>query len=229
MEKIKIIKNITASFDVDAQKCFTPLCPDELPVPDGHLIVDELNAQAKFARIRVGSKDAHSPNAVWVTKDPDYIAMPIGFRLGMKKDQIPPPPGPNVDVYWPVHAVPGTMGFELLDGLPRPYDYDYFVWKGMEPDFHPYGAAYHDLKDKFSTGVIEYLKGQGIVFIITGGLSSDFCVGTTALQLIDAKFRVIFNRAATKGISTEGAEAMIKKLEGLGAFIIDSTQDLELI
>ena len=24
----------TASFDVDAQKSFTPLCPDELPVPD---------------------------------------------------------------------------------------------------------------------------------------------------------------------------------------------------
>lgn len=27
-----------ASFDVDAQKGFTPLCPDELPVPGGDAI-----------------------------------------------------------------------------------------------------------------------------------------------------------------------------------------------
>ena len=31
------------SIDVDAQKTFTPLCPDELPVNEGHLIVEELN------------------------------------------------------------------------------------------------------------------------------------------------------------------------------------------
>ena len=28
-----------ASFDVDAQKGFTPLCPNELPVPEGDTIV----------------------------------------------------------------------------------------------------------------------------------------------------------------------------------------------
>ncbi len=33
----------TAAFDVDAQKGFTPLCPDELPVVGGHLIGAELN------------------------------------------------------------------------------------------------------------------------------------------------------------------------------------------
>ncbi|MCJ9713661.1 nicotinamidase, partial [Bordetella hinzii] len=54
-----------AAFDVDAQKGFTPLCPDELPVPRGDEIVAELNAQARFARWRLGSKDAHSPHAVW--------------------------------------------------------------------------------------------------------------------------------------------------------------------
>ncbi|MEO6678169.1 MAG: nicotinamidase, partial [Pseudomonas sp.] len=38
----------TASFDVDAQKSFTPLCPDELPVPEGDQIGSELNFMASL-------------------------------------------------------------------------------------------------------------------------------------------------------------------------------------
>ena len=57
---VKFVKAQVASFDVDAQNTFTPLCPDELPVPEGNCIVDELNAQAKWANYRVGSKDAHN-------------------------------------------------------------------------------------------------------------------------------------------------------------------------
>ena len=40
----------------------------------------------------------------------------------------------NADVTWVSHCGPGTPGFALLDGLPDPIDYDYFVWKGVEPD-----------------------------------------------------------------------------------------------
>ena len=36
-----------ASIDVDPQKTFTELCPNELPVKDGHLIADALNRQAQ--------------------------------------------------------------------------------------------------------------------------------------------------------------------------------------
>ena len=57
----------------------------------------------------------------------------------------------NADLSWVSHCVPGTPGFELLDELPQPLDYDYFVWKGVEPDLHPYGACYHDLAEKRST------------------------------------------------------------------------------
>jgi len=32
------MKKIIASFDVDVQKGFTPLCSNELPVPDGYII-----------------------------------------------------------------------------------------------------------------------------------------------------------------------------------------------
>jgi len=218
MEKIKIIKGCTASFDVDAQKCFTPLCPNELPVPEGDQIVEELNKQATFAKVRIGSKDAHSPQAVWVTNDPTKIATPLPEGLR----------GPNVDFYWPVHAVPSTKGFELLEGLPTPKDYDYFVWKGMELDMHPYGACFHDLSDKFSTGIIEYLKSQYITHVIVAGLATDFCVFTTAKQLINSGFKIILNKAGCRGISPEGCAKAISDLTALGAIIIESSDDLIL-
>ncbi|MEK1939552.1 MAG: nicotinamidase, partial [Pseudomonas sp.] len=124
----------TASFDVDAQKSFTPLCPAELPVAGGDLIGGELNFMASLAHLRVGSKDAHTPQAPWVVKQHADMLRPTGLE--------------HADVTWVSHCVPGTEGFNLLDELPTPYDYDYFVWKGVEPDLHPYGACYHDLHGK---------------------------------------------------------------------------------
>ena len=218
---IKVDKSITASFDVDAEKCFTPICPNELPVIGGDLIGDELNAQAKFARIRIGSKDAHSPMAVWGTQMKERIATPLSKdRLAEIADSS------NVDVYWPIHGVPGTKGFELLDGLPKPIEYDYFVWKGVETNLHPYGACYHDLKNKLSTGVIEFLKDKEIKVVIVGGLATDYCLGLTAEQLLDAGFNVIFNKAAARGIFVEGSETMIKKLKDKGAIIIENANEL---
>ena len=37
---VKVDKQFTASFDIDAQKTFSPLCPEELPVVEGDQIVE---------------------------------------------------------------------------------------------------------------------------------------------------------------------------------------------
>ncbi len=203
-----------ATFDVDAQRTFTPLCPDELPVPDGDAIADELNRQAGLARFRVGSKDAHSPKAAWVTEEPAMIGAP-----GVE--------GANVEEHWPVHAVPGTEGFELLASLPRPADYDFFVWKGVELDMHPYGACFHDLAETMSTGVIEWLKAKGVSHVLVGGLATDYCVKATARQLAEAGFRTILNLAACRGIAPASTEAALDELRSIGVQVVDSTEDLE--
>ena len=205
-------KECVAAFDVDAQKCFTPLCPHELPVPDGHLVVDELNRQADFARYRIGSKDAHSPSAVWIAD--------------AERPALSPVEGDNVDVRWPIHAVPGTTGFELLDGLPAVTAYDFFVWKGVEPDMHPYGACYHDLAEQRSTGVIEYLRQHRVETVLVGGLALDYCVRTTVLQLLKAGFRVIVNRAACRGLAQVSTESACREMIAAGAEFIDSVSDL---
>lgn len=202
-----------ASFDVDAQKTFSPLCPDELPVPGGDEIVAELNRQAELAGWRLGSKDAHSPQAVWVTMDPAMIGKP-----GV--------PGPHVEEHWPVHAVPGTPGFELLPGLPHPADYDFFVWKGVEPDMHPYGACYHDLAERRSTGVIEWLQARDVRCVLVGGLATDYCVRATALQLRQAGFEVVLNLAACRGIAPATTAAALAEMRDRGIGIVHKAAEL---
>ena len=158
------------SLDIDAQKTFTPLCPAELPVHEGHRIAAELNAQARLAQLRAMSKDAHSPAARWICASHAEQLRPTGL--------------PNAREAWVAHAIVGTDGFELLDELPPITAYDFCVWKGVEPDMHPYGACYHDLAEKLSTGLIEWLRDKGATVLLVGGLATDYCVKTTVLQLL---------------------------------------------
>lgn len=214
MTKIKLPpKKKVASFDVHTQKTFTPLCPDELPVPEGDQIVAELNAQAKKAFLRIGSKEAHHPHAIWVTHNPAEIG---------KKPVI----GDHVDVAWPPHSITGTRGFELLDGLPKVTDYDYFVWEGIELDLHPYGACYHDHHEKLSTGVIEYLQAHHISTVIVGGLATDYCVKTTALQLRRAGFEVIINLGACRGLAEKSMQLALQEMHSSGIQFVSFANDL---
>lgn len=201
------VKRKTASFDVDAQKGFTPLCPDELPVAGGEALAEALNRQAAFAGLRVGSKDAHPFNAIW--------------RTGKGKPQFAAVRGKCVDIRWNLHCVSGTKGHELIDGLPHPADYDFFVQKGVEPDMHPYGACYHDLAEHQSTGVIEFLKCNGVETVIVGGIATDYCVKTTAIQLRRAGFRVVVNLAACRGIGDRSISIAIDEMIADGVLVVD--------
>lgn len=206
-------KKHVASFDVDPQNTFTPVCPDELPVTDGTAIVGELNAQATFAAIRVASRDAHSMSAIWLSdKDHPQYQQIEGY--------------PDCDIRWAAHAIVGTRGFDFIDGL-DPQKYDFQVYKGVQPDMHPYGACYHDLGSKLSTGIIEYLKVKEITTVIVGGLATDYCVKNTALQLKKAGFDVILNLGASRGISPDTTEQAIIEMKKEGITIIKSSNELE--
>ena len=161
-------KKYIASFDIDAQNTFTPVCPDELPVAEGDTIAPELNAQAQFASLRLASRDAHSRCALWISDAEHAPLTPISGY-------------PDLDIRWPAHAIIGTKGFDFIEGLDEAA-YDYQVFKGIEADKHPYGACYHDLKDTLSTGAIEYLRCHGITTVICGGLATDYCVKNTAAE-----------------------------------------------
>lgn len=216
-KKLQIDKTMKiASFDVDAQKTFTELCPAELPVPEGHLIVDELNGQSAISDFRLGSKDSHPHNAM-------HIASPEFPQFSEIKNQ------PNMDIRWNKHGTAGSYGFELLDGLPHPSKYDFFVWKGCEPDMHPYGACYHDSSEKLSTGVIEFIKINKIKLVIVGGLATDYCVKLTVMQLLRADIQVAVNLGACRGISTDTVKQAIEEIDKSKSFIITSFKEIERV
>ncbi|MDO8640830.1 MAG: isochorismatase family protein [Nitrosarchaeum sp.] len=212
---ISITKEKTASFDVDAQNTFTPQCPGELPIINGDKIVWELNGQAQLARLRIGSKDAHSLSAVWLADD---VHRQFEVVNGYK----------DVDIRWNAHAIVGTHGFKLISGLPEVTEYDFFVWKGVESNLHPYGACYHDLNNKLSTGVKEFLNcfiKPIIDTVIIGGLATDYCVKMTALQLAD-DFHVIVNLGACRGVAPDTTNKAIDEMTAAGVHFINSYSEL---
>jgi len=208
-----VSRSHVASIDVDAQKGFSDICPNELPVPGALLIVKELNEQADYAKCRIGTKDAHPTMPFWLASKEH----PVLSKLGM----------PDADVYWPSHCVNGTTGGESLPGLPNPEEYDFFVWKGMENHLHPYGACYHDLHDKLSTGLIEYLRANGITHVIVGGLAEDYCCRTTGIQLLKGGFNIFWNAKAMRGLSEESCKKTRVEIQELGGIVLNDTLDLK--
>ncbi len=211
---IYVEKESTASFDVDPQRGFTPLCPNELPVAEGDLIAGELNRQAAFATVRLVSKDCHPAEAPWVAKTATEVMAPVKGNF------------PGLDIKWPPHCVVGTEGNRLIPGLPDEEAYDLLIEKGTDPLKHPYGACYHDLAESESTGAIEWLRERGIETVIVGGLATDYCVKTTVLQLRQAGFRVIVNLAGCRGVAAETSKAAITEMRNAGVEMVSNSSEL---
>ena len=202
------------SIDVDAQKTFTPLCPQELPVAGGDEIVAELNAQAVLADLRVMTKDAHSPSAKWLVDNPVDMLQATGLK--------------NADLTWVSHAMVGSRGYELLDGLPDIAGYDYCVWKGVDPELHPYGACYHDIEQHLSTGLLEWLTAKQASVVLVGGLATDYCVKHTVLQLLaGGNWQVVVNAAACRGIAPETIESAWKEMRQAGAVVLENAGEIQ--
>jgi nicotinamidase/pyrazinamidase len=100
---------------VDAQKGFTTLCPDELPVPGGVEIVPNVNRLLELPWARIdASQDWHPP---------DHCSF-FGRR----------------DNLYPPHCVRGTPGADFLPGLHA--DRFHVVWrKGYLADVEAYAVT----------------------------------------------------------------------------------------
>lgn len=210
---MKVNKNQTVCLHVDAQKGFTPLCPNELPVNGGEQIIDAILETTKKAKYKYMSKDAHPKNAVWVANED---------KLQFEKVENG---GRNVDVHWNRHCVVGTEGFELLNNLPHPSEYDFLVYKGVERDMHPYSPIYQDLEKKISTGIIEKAKIDGIKTFILVGLALDYCLGEGAFDLKKAGFEVIVNLDATRPIGNQ--DEFVEKLKNSGIKVVNNANEIE--
>jgi nicotinamidase/pyrazinamidase len=123
---------------VDAQRGFSVLCPEELPVPGGLEIVPRINEllQLPWARIDA-SQDWHPP---------DHCSF-----LGQRDNLYPP------------HCVMGTPGADFLFGLRT--ERFHTIWrKGYERERDAYAvtAQHPGLIDLYRSGAIETVVVCGI-------------------------------------------------------------------
>lgn len=105
----------TALLVVDAQRGFTELCPDELPVPGGAAIVPQVNALLGLPFARVDATQDWHP--------PDHRSF-VG----------------RADNLYPPHCVMNTPGAEFLPGL-HTHRFGAIWRKGYDPGFEAYAVT----------------------------------------------------------------------------------------
>ncbi|HHF2902410.1 TPA: isochorismatase family protein [Vibrio diabolicus] len=209
---VRVNYQTTAVIDVDPEKGFSELCPNELPVAGALEIIPELLSNHAKGRLKLVSRDLHPPKAKWDAETPANMLEPVGL--------------PNVDIKWNRHCVLGTTGSELLDGLPPVLDYDFQVNKGMDPDAHPYGIFFHDIADTKTTGAHEFLKFNGIDTLVIGGLALDFCVKKSVMQALNLGYNVVVNLASTRAVLPDNVENVLTELKDQGALFVEKADDI---
>lgn len=99
--------------------------------------------------------------------------------------------------------------------------------KALSRPAPPLRACYHDLAEKRSTGVIEFLRQNGVDLVLVGGLALDYCVKTTAPQLRRAGFEVIVFLPACRAIASETVESACIAMREQGITLATSLEQLD--
>ena len=114
-----------------------------------------------------------------------------------------------------------------MDGLPSAKEYDYCVLKGVDPELHPYGACFHDIEEKLSTGLIEWLRCQNAdtlsavwqrIIVRRQQFYSCLKAGLESHQV---------NQAACRGIAPETVESAWQGKRSAGAVVLENAEEIK--
>jgi nicotinamidase/pyrazinamidase len=99
---------------------------------------------------------------------------------------------------WPPHCVQGSVGAGFHPALRLPGDVT-VVSKGIDPLKDDYSAFRTSLESGLPFA--EHLKKSGVTQVYICGLATDYCVRWTALDAIQAGFKVTVLEDAIKGVN----------------------------
>jgi nicotinamidase/pyrazinamidase len=102
-------------------------------------------------------------------------------------------------ILWPAHCVQGTPGADFAPGLDVARITRIFR-KGTDPGIDSY-SGFYDNGHRRSTGLGEWLHGQGVRRVTVCGLATDYCVKFTALDAIAEGFEVALHLPACRGVN----------------------------
>ncbi|MFB0527765.1 MAG: bifunctional nicotinamidase/pyrazinamidase [bacterium] len=176
---------------VDVQNDFCP--GGALAVPEGDKIVPSLN---KYMMIFSRKKWPIFASRDWHPKETKHFK-----KFG----------GP-----WPGHCIQNTRGARLHPNLRLPKE-TIILSKGMDPDKDSYSAF--QAVDSKRTEFFELLKMSGIKELYVGGLATDYCVKSSALDALKSGFKVKLLMDAIRGVNMKpkDSEEAIEEMVSRGA------------
>ncbi|MFH1154847.1 MAG: isochorismatase family protein [Pseudomonadota bacterium] len=121
-------------------------------------------------------------------------------------------------ILWPPHCVQGTRNADLL------LDRSLFlgvVRKGLNRLFDSYSGFQDD--GGFKTGMDHLLRSHGVDTLVIYGIATDFCIKATALDAVQAGFRVVVAAGLCRGISRDGIQAALDEMGAVGIQVIEGT------
>jgi nicotinamidase/pyrazinamidase len=185
----------------DFQNDFAP--GGALPVREGDLIADPINALAERFDLVIATRDWHPAN------HGSFEGIPIDPKLWRGAD----PPS-----IWPVHCVQGTEGAELHPALVRAR-VDVVIDKGQDPNSQGY-SAFQD------TELAQLLRERDVHRLYVTGLATDYCVKNTVLDAIREGFDVTVVEDAIRGVEVnEGdSRSALEEMKEAGASVASSKE-----
>ena len=165
-----------------------------LAVAGGDEIIAPINALARrFANV-IQTQDWHPAG---------HISFASQHPGRQPFERIELPYGPQV--LWPDHCVIGTRGAQFDARLDLP-NVQAVIRKGYRPTIDSY-SGFMENDHRTRTGLAGYLNERGLTRLFLCGLATDFCVGWTAEDGVDAGFECIMIEDATRAIDVDGSLA----------------------
>ncbi len=100
------------------------------------------------------------------------------------------------------------------------------VKKGMDPNFDSYSGFQDDGGKK--TGLDQMLKADGIRKLVIYGIATDYCVKATAVDGVNAGYKVIVVKGLCRGVATDTSNKALEEMKEKGILIIEDL-DMEKI
>ena len=120
----------------------------------------------------------------------------------------------RTQVLWPPHCVQGTENAKVL------IDNNLFlaiVKKGQDKKYDSYSGFQDDGGAK--TEMNEILHKNGIKELIVYGIATDYCVKATAIDAVDAGYKVTVIEGLSKGVAPETTAKALEEMKAKGITI----------
>ncbi|MEW6441668.1 MAG: bifunctional nicotinamidase/pyrazinamidase [bacterium] len=195
---------------VDVQNDFCP--GGALPVREGDAVVPLINRISKLFSVVGATQDWHPLGH-----------MSFASTYPGKKPYDTVPWQGTEQVLWPDHCVQGTFGADFHPDLDT-RALRFVVRKGWRPSIDSY-SGFLENDHRTPTGLAGLLRELGVMRVFIAGLTTDYCVRTTAVDGLDAGFRVTVLLDACRGVDVPAGnvKSALEELRSKGAAVLVSS------